>query len=222
MNKTTDTQTAGQRDPAPKGRRVGRPAGSRREETIARIRHSAMHIFTAKGYAATSFKDIAKDIHVTPATLYQYFDSKLALYVSLFDEIFDDLRPRYERVFSQRGHLRDQLCNLMTETLDSYASHPEYSPFLAGATIDIVRDSELREMFSHRNGTLNDRLVSVFESAKQRGELPLELDSEDIASAFLGALMGIIWRQRGRQVGSAEKAINIFVMLIENRLFHKV
>lgn len=201
---------------------MGRPAGSRREETIARIRKSAMRIFTAKGYSATSFKDIAKDIHVTPATLYQYFESKLALYVSLFEEIFDDLRPRYERVFAQRGHLREQLCDLLGATLDNYAVHPEYSPFLAGATIDIVRDSELRDFFAKRSGTLNDMLVRVFESAKGRGELPQELESEDIASAFFGALMGILWRQRGRQTGSAEKAIDIFVMLIENRLFHKI
>src|SRR5436309_6120770 len=49
---------------------------ARREEIIA----AAGHAFLAKGYRATSFKDIAEAIGVDRASLYYYFESKHDLF----------------------------------------------------------------------------------------------------------------------------------------------
>ncbi|MFA9375651.1 MAG: TetR/AcrR family transcriptional regulator [Lachnotalea sp.] len=44
------------------------------------IADTAMRIFAAKGYEATSMKDIAKAVNVVPGLCYNYFNSKYELY----------------------------------------------------------------------------------------------------------------------------------------------
>ncbi|MBN7796933.1 TetR/AcrR family transcriptional regulator [Parahaliea mediterranea] len=199
--------------------RVGRPAGSRGEDTIARIRASALRLFARNGYEATSLKIVAKDIGVTPATIYQYFDSKKTLYISLFDEIYQELVPQYHQAAGAESHIREQITALLRTSLASYESHPEMTYFLAGAMIDVGRSSELQETFAQRSGTLNELVLDLFEKAKHRGELPDQVDSESIASTFFGAFLGMLLRYESRKKGSMKETVEVFITLMEGRLF---
>ncbi|WP_279248813.1 TetR/AcrR family transcriptional regulator [Candidatus Marimicrobium litorale] len=53
-----------------KRKKMGRPAGANREETIARAIASARRLFIAHGYGGATLKDISRDMGVTHATLY--------------------------------------------------------------------------------------------------------------------------------------------------------
>ena len=71
----------GQVPPSRRGRRtsaarVGRPPGSNREETIARLVTAAQQHFGERGFSGARMVDIASDAGVTHSSIYQYFSSK--------------------------------------------------------------------------------------------------------------------------------------------------
>ena len=59
----------------------------RREQILA----VALQAFARSGYHNTSMNDIAEQLGVTKPVLYQYFDSKRALYLELLDHVGRDL-----------------------------------------------------------------------------------------------------------------------------------
>lgn len=62
-------------------------ASDRRDEILA----VALTSFAKAGYHATSMNDIADRLGVTKPVLYQYFDSKRALYLELLQHVGNDL-----------------------------------------------------------------------------------------------------------------------------------
>ncbi len=59
---------------------------SRQEVTRDRIVECAAELFTAKGYSATSLKDIADALNLTRTAMYYYFDSKEDVLHALVEE----------------------------------------------------------------------------------------------------------------------------------------
>ena len=63
------------------------------EERRAAILDSALAVFAERGYHASSIDDIAREGGVSKALIYEHFESKLQLHVSLIemhaDELFD-------------------------------------------------------------------------------------------------------------------------------------
>lgn len=56
-------------------------------ERRSQILLAALREFASKGYHGTSMNDVAASAGVTKPVLYQHFDSKRALYLSLIDEV---------------------------------------------------------------------------------------------------------------------------------------
>jgi AcrR family transcriptional regulator len=55
------------------------------------ILHTALDLFSSAGYDNTSMNDIAEALSITKPVVYQYFDSKRALYLELLHFVGDDL-----------------------------------------------------------------------------------------------------------------------------------
>ena len=64
---------------------MGRPVGSSKEASLARILPAARKLFAENGYSKTTFKEIGKEVGMTHAALYGYFPSKAALYQATCD-----------------------------------------------------------------------------------------------------------------------------------------
>ena len=65
-----------------KHRGIGRPVGSTKEATLARILPAARELFANQGYSKTTFKDVGNAVGMTHAALYGYFPSKAALFAA--------------------------------------------------------------------------------------------------------------------------------------------
>jgi AcrR family transcriptional regulator len=64
--------------------KTGRQA--RKQSFRARILKSAEELFLSKRYSSITIDEIAASAGITKRTIYKYFSSKLALYVSMFDD----------------------------------------------------------------------------------------------------------------------------------------
>jgi AcrR family transcriptional regulator len=72
-----------------KPRKRGRPPGQTPQGAAARDRlyATALRLIAARGYEATTLRDIAKEASVSVGLLYRYFPSKQAVVIALYDEL---------------------------------------------------------------------------------------------------------------------------------------
>jgi len=81
--------------------RTVRGGGTGSSQKRYQIIESAFHLFAKQGYHATALRQIAHDAGVLPSNVYNYFDSKGAIYQSVLEQyhpwlaFHDDLTDRY-------------------------------------------------------------------------------------------------------------------------------
>lgn len=68
------------------------PVDARRTDTRARILETAAELFSERGYAGTSIRDIAERLDVTKAALYYHFASKSEILHALVDQPIEAIR----------------------------------------------------------------------------------------------------------------------------------
>jgi len=56
----------------------------------AAILKTAANLFARRGYAAVSIRDLAQEVHMTPAALYHHFQDKDAIYFATLQYVFSD------------------------------------------------------------------------------------------------------------------------------------
>jgi AcrR family transcriptional regulator len=71
---------------------------ARREATKAEILEAAWEIVRAEGLAALSLRDLARHVGMQAPSLYQYFDSKNAIFDAMFAQGNEQLLERYQAI----------------------------------------------------------------------------------------------------------------------------
>jgi TetR/AcrR family transcriptional repressor of mexJK operon len=86
--------------------------------TSDQILSAAMELFSEKGFAAVTTKEIAAKAQVSEVTLFRYFETKKMLYSKVFEKyIFEPFEPSLDEVF------HDQILWDLTKDLFNFASH---------------------------------------------------------------------------------------------------
>src|SRR5689334_15909579 len=67
--------------------RLGRPPKQEARNTRERILDAAIELFAAQGFAGTSLRQIAQAVGVKESAIYAHFESKEALYRTIFEQI---------------------------------------------------------------------------------------------------------------------------------------
>ncbi|GEB62328.1 TetR/AcrR family transcriptional regulator [Streptomyces gardneri] len=81
-------------DPKPRRRQA------RGERRITQLLQAAANVFCANGYTAASTNAIAREAHVSPGTLYQYFPNKEAIAVELGGRLMHEMREAHGQAFT--------------------------------------------------------------------------------------------------------------------------
>jgi AcrR family transcriptional regulator len=144
-----------------KPRKRGRPPGPTAQGAAARDRlyATAMQLVAARGYEATTLRDIAKEAGVSVGLLYRYFPSKQAVVIALYDE----LSSAYARqaLDMPSGRWRDRFLFALTTSLDVLKPH---QMALRALTPVLVGDPE-EGIFSAQTAFSRLRVQQVFETA---------------------------------------------------------
>ncbi len=106
-----------------KPRKRGRPPGPTAQGAAARGRlyATAMQLIAARGYEATTLRDIAKEADVSVGLLYRYCPSKRAVVVALFDELSSEFARRAADM--PGGTWRDRFIFALNTSLDVLTPH---------------------------------------------------------------------------------------------------
>jgi AcrR family transcriptional regulator len=170
----------------------------RKAELKARIVTAATAVFLRKGYAETKIIDIAREAHISPSTIYLYFEGKKQLFSSLNIPEVAQLRPEYNKrkeeitkvaltIFGERGFEGTTMDNIAEEMGFSKAALYQYCSSKEDLFFQVL------QAYTHANPPSNEDLgINNDDWRKVVHNIAfsyMELSHDKDRTAFLGSVM---------------------------------
>ncbi len=163
---------------------------SRRREAILA---TALHLFSAKGYAATKISDIVKETGMSQGLLYHYFPSKDEIFNELIETAFKRLNDACSalkaRAIPPEEKLRTGLRELF-RNLETSRTSSAYHFLIAQATISDVIPDEARNIINSKSITAYTIIASIIKEGQRKGSVK-PLDPDEMAAAFWTVVKGV-------------------------------
>jgi AcrR family transcriptional regulator len=159
----------------PRGSRIGT-----REEILA----TALDLFLAQGYEATSLREIAERLQITKAALYYHFPAKEQLVVELARQFLNDLADMLAKVRSERSRERRAgQVELLTAYLGLFIEHHK--------VVDLLSRNPAAQ--NHPDVGLRVRTLVEALTAELAGPDAMPEDKLRAACA-IGAISSVAWQ----------------------------
>lgn len=180
--------------------------GGREAEVRDRIFNSALRLFSQKGFAATSLREVAEEAQTTKPMIYYYFGSKEGLYSGIVRQILGEMAETIRRGLPAEAEPTEQVRAFCARYLEYFLANEE--------VIALV----LREVFGLGGGametfgdTLAQQVRHPLDQVLQRGMDTGIFRKDDVrycASALTGILnMFILVHVFGGAVIHADQAL---------------
>jgi AcrR family transcriptional regulator len=170
--------------------RIGRPPGATSDATRARILRAARDCFARAGYAGTTNKDIADLAGITTAAIYQYFDSKTALYAATVRDAQAELVPEFERAIADEPSSRAAFRALLSASARLHARDPSLAAFLSSLPVEMKREPSVAEAMASSPSPVLDVAVRMVERGVKAREIA-PADAPRVVAVFLACTMGL-------------------------------
>jgi TetR/AcrR family fatty acid metabolism transcriptional regulator len=163
-----------------------------REDTKSRIIDSAKKLFAEQGYLKTTVVDISKQAGLSEAALYEYFQGKEDLLLTIPDLwVSDLLTDVQEQLFGIKGAM-----NKLRKYLWWNMRRIEQAPLDAKIVYLFLKTNanfmntpvyaNVRKLYAY--------LVDIFEEGKKTGELKPDLNSYAARDIFIGTMDHVVTR----------------------------
>lgn len=162
------------------------------EQTKTEILNSAMELFYEKGFARTTFDEIAKRINLTKGAVYWHFRNKADLLAELMRRTFTE---KEQRTWPQKPQINtlDDLRQYYAYAAEAIETDPEFCKFLFFIIFQMewseIITAQIRqrvhEITDYPQKELKERLTFIQKS----GEISADINIDDLA-----ILMSCTWR----------------------------
>ncbi len=158
-----------------------------KEAAKEKIIQSAFQVFTKKGYQTSTMDDIAKEVGVSKAALYQYFNNKKELLneiVLSYHNMFRDLlRTAVERQGSP--NLEEEIQGAL---LKKYRLHHE---MLFEVIAIAAHDEEIKKSLKSEYEKDTELLKELFQKQIDSSKFVSKIDTETLAQLFIALYVGM-------------------------------
>lgn len=182
--------------------RMARTTGSDGARTEEAIRSAAIELIAARGFEATTLREIAEKVGVQPGTIYRYFPSKAQLLVELLVEHLEFLLEQW----ALRRPATDDPVERLRAFVDFHVrSHTlrRREVFVANMELRSLAPADRRRVVSLRR-RYEDLLTDILRDGVERGAFQLP-DARIATFAILAMLTGVgAWYREGGRLGKRE------------------
>jgi AcrR family transcriptional regulator len=186
---------------------------ARRREII----DCAALLFRNKGYAASTFKDIAEKLNTDRATIYYYFASKRDLLLDVVRDAVVSVSGSAQQISKSKDKPPVKLHNIIVSLLNSYASnYPHQFVYIQeGMAVNKEQDKHL-----HKLGKLYERSIAeIIEEGMADGSFRNDKDPKVILFGLLGALNWTNrWMDPGGRMSPEEIATTFSALFLDGLL----
>lgn len=186
------------------------PAPDVREKLLA----GAAEIFSTKGYAGTTVREIVHRAGVTKPVLYYYFRSKEGIYLALMREPFERFVALVDATTAEEKSARERLVRLCLRAYDIFVEHldlarvmyaiyygpPQGAPFVdfdayhlrfQEAVLALLEEGIRRREF--REGDARDMMWAVVGAVNVAMELELCRPQQSVGREGIRRMLGILF-----------------------------
>jgi AcrR family transcriptional regulator len=157
--------------PVKAARKLGRPPATSSVETRQRIVDVARKLFAEVGWEVTTNKLVAAKAGVTSAAIYHYFDSKLDMYLAVYDDVAALVNESFAAVMASCETFVAQFEAVLEEAHRMNAEDPTLARFLGSARVDIARHPEILKGMRRRRRTGDDIVLRLVDTGIATGEI---------------------------------------------------
>jgi len=202
--------------PAKQPRRLGRPPATSSVETRSRVLDVARAAFAEQGWEVTTNKHVAAKAGITPAALYHYFDSKLEMYLAVFDDVEAFVDARFEEAMAASDTFVGKFRAVLEAAYAMNAADPSLARFLGSARVDITRHSELSAAMVERRRPGEEIVARLVKEGIGTGELPKDRRLE--AQLYLRTILVGLNDAVSHDLREQRAAIDGVIAVLEGRL----
>ena len=165
------------------------PKGNRKEMII----REALKLFSEKGFAAVSMRDLAESAGISVSTIYHYYESKQALVRDMIvqaDELTVKARDSFFRILNSTEKVEcESFVRAGIMYVTAYLRHEQIDPLLRMLESERFHEPAADEAWQRMMFT--DPIIheaKVFEMLAARGEIR-ETDADRLAGEYHGIVM---------------------------------
>ncbi len=131
-------------------------------------------MFAINGYGRTTNKDVAVRAGITTGALYYYFDSKLAMYLTVYWELAALVNERLNSAMHQESTFAGKFRAVMEAVYQMNREDPSIARFLGTVRVDRMRHEELRSAIPHSPGEGANLVAPMVDAGIEFGEIDPE------------------------------------------------
>ena len=150
----------------------GRPPGADTADIRSAILDAGETLFASQGYAATSIREIAAMVDVTPAMVHYYFGSKHALLRHVLDRT---LEPLAQAIAAMREARQAPLQDIAGLLLRTFSRHPSL-PVLIAREVMLPGGVMQQHFLQYLAPRLGGSVPALFEKEQAAGSVQPDLD----------------------------------------------
>ncbi len=154
-----------------------------------------MRLFSEKGFHNVSMQEIAAEAEFATGTIYNFFDSKEALYREIMDEVADNVLSLVKPILEGEMDEREKIAGFIRASVRVFQENSAAIRLFLRANqgpLTHVSTAHFSETAAKVHGTLQTMLKQVFASGMNKG-LFRPLDPSVAAMALDAALRAIVF-----------------------------
>jgi AcrR family transcriptional regulator len=170
---------------------LGRPAGSRGEDTRRRIIAATMQCVAEMGYARATIREIARAADMTSGSLYHYFPNKAEIVRATYLDVSAVAMPRLTGAAEQAEGCVEKLVAVIREGGQIVQEYPYAVAFDRAVRAPGVEDVGLSKVSDSIFESLRGIVDDVIHQAHRDGELSPEVTPQAATNAVFGLMHGL-------------------------------
>ena len=158
-------------------------------ETHETIMREAQRLFATKGYNGTSMNDIVKASQVSKGAIYNHFESKEQLFLTMLDLETEQGFSQLDNMMPSGGSNLDKIMAAIKFTFSTSVACPrEMCMMQMEFMMTASRIQELRPSLLKRYEKIHGFFVDLVEEAKKSGEIRHDVDSDGLVTLVYAVL----------------------------------
>ena len=164
------------------------------EATRESILNAALDVIYEKGYARSTFVDIAKKIKLSKGAVYWHFKNKPDMFLALGRQMENNIENRLQSMFDKTYTLND-LKRILLKMILLIAEDDRLRKYYRIVFYRMEWTEELlpiKEFFDNQDVLMLDWIMEIFDHAQTKNEILPEKNTHNIARALDAFVDGLI------------------------------
>lgn len=176
--------------------------------------NSAVAVFHAKGYGASSLIDLLSAMKLSKSSLYNSFGTKHELFLSALDHYTHMNEKNLETLIQGKSTAREKLEAILTALVTASNEADNRGCFLHNSAIEVLPGDDLAlEKIRHGLARFKEFYINIIQDGQAKGEISDRHDADTIADFLLSFILG--FRSFSRAVNDEARLKNLVKMAMD-------